>query len=290
MKLKLSIIAAAMVVAGQASAAIQTGTGINDQLFLSVWDPVAQASYTRGLGINGSSLISGYGISFGTATNGSGFTATGGTSAQNYSLAADANLSSFLSTYAADAASMQWNVIAGDGAQTYGSKGLLVTSNSMVTGWSSSYFTTMGGFAGTYIPAVNALMPAGSVAGNTDSISTTLAVGGPAYAAATTAYFGDQLGNTAPFHTAANLGVSQNFYLLNTTTNARGQYVGAAGVYQFANTTGTASTWTLGSNGALTYSVAQSVAAVPEPGEWALMLSGFGLFGFIAKRRQARMA
>lgn len=290
MKLKLSFIAAAMVVAGQAHATIATGVGLNDQLFLSVWDPVAQASYSRGLGLTDQSLVSGFGINFGASTSGSGFTATGGTSAQNYSLAADANLSSFLTTYAADAASMQWSVVGGGSPNVNYNTPIAVTSNSMTTGWSSTLFGGMIAFNGAYLATsgINGLMPAGSVAGNLDSAVATSA-NGSAYALNTQAYFGDQLGNVAPFHTAAGLNVAQNFYLLNPTTNGR-SYGGAANVYTFANTTGTASTWTLASNGTLTFNVAQSVAAVPEPGEWALMLSGFGLFGFIAKRRQARMA
>jgi hypothetical protein len=37
----------------------------------------------------------------------------------------------------------------------------------------------------------------------------------------------------------------------------------------------------------LSYAVAAPVvAAVPEPGEWALMLSGLALIGFIATRRK----
>lgn len=32
------------------------------------------------------------------------------------------------------------------------------------------------------------------------------------------------------------------------------------------------------------------VAAVPEPGEWMMMLSGFGLFGFLAKRRSHKVS
>jgi hypothetical protein len=46
-------------------------------------------------------------------------------------------------------------------------------------------------------------------------------------------------------------------------------------------------TVTLASNGVLTYTVAGvAVPPVPEPGEWLLMLSGFGLLGFIATRRK----
>jgi hypothetical protein len=57
-------------------------------------------------------------------------------------------------------------------------------------------------------------------------------------------------------------------------------------VYNFANASG-ASTWSLAANGTLSYAVAAPVvAAVPEPGEWALMLSGLALIGFIATRRK----
>jgi len=50
-------------------------------------------------------------------------------------------------------------------------------------------------------------------------------------------------------------------------------------------------TWTLSSNGTLTYSVnGLSVSPAPEPGEWMLMLLGFGLVGFIGTRRKQKIA
>ncbi len=289
MKLKLSIIAAALAAgfAGNAGAAIATGNGVNDQLFLSVWDPVAQVSYTRGLGLTGANMIANAGISFGASNTGSGFTAAGDTT--SYSLAPDLNLNSFLATYAADAASMQWNVVGGDGWTTYGTKGLYVTAaGSMPTGWSTSYFGGMQAFSGAYLQGVNNAMPAGSVVGNTDSIIATAATGANAYAAAQIAYFNNNLGNgLLSLNDAAGLGQNMNFYMLNPTltTGSRPTWNGAPVIYQFANAGG-ASKWTLGSNGTLTY----QVASVPEPGELGLMLGGFGLVGFLAnKRRKAAL-
>jgi PEP-CTERM motif len=43
----------------------------------------------------------------------------------------------------------------------------------------------------------------------------------------------------------------------------------------------------IGGDYTLTYNYAAAVAAVPEPGSWAMMLLGFGLIGFAARRRQA---
>jgi hypothetical protein len=50
-------------------------------------------------------------------------------------------------------------------------------------------------------------------------------------------------------------------------------------------------TWTLSSNGTLTYSVTGlSISPAPEPGEWMLMLLGFGLVGFIGTLRKQKIA
>lgn len=58
----------------------------------------------------------------------------------------------------------------------------------------------------------------------------------------------------------------------------------AAGEYYFA-----VSGIGVGSLGGI-YQYAVSAAPVPEPGEWALMLSGLGLMGFMMRRRQSRLA
>lgn len=287
MKMKFSIIAAVLAAgfASQANSSITMTSGLNDQLFLSVWDPVAQASYTRGLGLSVQTMITGAGVNFGASNTGSGFTATGDHT--NYTLAADANLTSFLTTYAADAASMQWNVVAGE-ANTYASNAMVTTSNNMSTGWSSAAFTGIVGFNGAYLATVNRNMPAGSVAGNLDSVIATAATGGSAYAAAAGNGFGNNFGGGMPngIISTAGLGQSLSFYLLSPTytANARPSLTGLPVIYQFANASGNSS-WVLSSNGALTYTSA-SVAAVPEPSEIGLMISGFGLVGFLANKRR----
>ena len=43
-------------------------------------------------------------------------------------------------------------------------------------------------------------------------------------------------------------------------------------------------TWSLGTNGVLTYT---NIAAVPEADTSAMMLAGLGLMGFVARRRRA---
>ncbi len=62
---------------------------------------------------------------------------------------------------------------------------------------------------------------------------------------------------------------------LNNTTLTQKSVVGVNGAFL------SASGLEIGSPGA--------VAAVPEPGEWLMMLGGFGLFGFIATRRKSQV-
>ena len=60
---------------------------------------------------------------------------------------------------------------------------------------------------------------------------------------------------------------------------------GAVAGGEFSGTLFPSSTW----NGQLTYEVVQ-VSAVPEPGEWAMMLSGLGIIGWAARRRRCAVS
>ena len=282
MKMKLSIIAAAMVFAGQANAAITTGAGFGDQLFLSVWDLTAQTSYTRGLGLTMNQMISGAGINFGSNLNGSGFSASGDTN--SYTLAADSNLSSFLHAASVAGDAVSWNVVSGDtnGGSAYGANGYMTTSRGVIpTAINDSAINNIG-VSGQYIGGVNALMPNANY-GNLDSISTTSATGALGYVFAQSNGFGNNFGGQFTWTNDALVGNSLNFNLFTPATGSRG-YNGNSVIYQFANANG-ASTWTLGTNGTLSYATA-SVAAVPEPSEIGLMVSGFGLVGFLANKRR----
>jgi hypothetical protein len=130
-------------------------------------------------------------------------------------------------------------------------------------------FGTAAGAQGVYTSANTMAGTAMSVvAGTTNNPN--------AYAGGTT--FGTNWASKATFNSTAGFDQSLNFWYLTPSSTST---VAKASVAQFGNAAG-ASTWTLASNGTLNY----TVAAVPEPGEWALMLSGFGLIGFIATRRR----
>ena len=292
MNAKISIIAGAVVLAlaGNANAAIVSNQAnwSTDQLFLSVYDSVSQTSYTRGLGETIGQLMSGAGLTFGGTAKAPVITGSD-TVANNYSLAADANLTSFLSANKADAASIQWSVIGGGTpTNTYGKTGVVSTSNTMVTGWNSSTFSGMEVFNGNYVKdagsGVNSLMPTGSVMGNTDSI--TAGIGQTGYTLQVGNGMGNNFGGAAPFTNNASLGQAQDFYIMTPGQTSRGS-LGPVAMFQFGNAVG-ASTFNLSSTGNLSYSVATPTAAVPEPGEWAMLVSGLAMLGFIGTRRSKK--
>ena len=288
MNAKISIIAGAVVLAlaGNANAAIVSNQAnwSTDQLFLSVYDSVSQTSYTRGLGENIGQLMSGAGLTFGGTAKAPVITGSD-TVANNYSLAADANLTSFLAANQADAATIQWSVIGGGApTNTYGTTGYVSTSNNMVTGWNSSKFPGMNSFNGNYVVGVNTNMGAASVLGNTDS--STAKIGSNAYTMDPTSGMQNSFGTFAPFTNNASLGQAQDFYIMTPGQTSRGS-LGPVAMFQFGNANGM-STFNLSSTGNLSYSVATPTAAVPEPGEWAMLASGLAMLGFIATRRSKK--
>lgn len=270
MKMKMTMLAAALAltVAGQANATIVTGTTGSSDLILTIWDSVSNTSYTKDLGINLSSFLSGVS---GTST---ALTASSST-VTSQAFAADALLTSYLST--ANTAGLIWNVTAIDNfASTTGfqQKQLITTTSTNIKSAANSLST------------VSPNSQVNTAIGNLDL---TLVSANSASGAATSVIAGsadawiakiNQANTSLAFNTSAALGSTMNFwYVTPSSTTA----IQKASVAQFGSTAGVA-TWTLASNGNLSY--VAPVAAVPEPGEWLLMLSGLALIGFVATRRK----
>ena len=278
--MKLSVLAGALAlaVAGQANAGTPIVNGVTsaNDLVLSVWDTTAYTSYTGNLGVTMQSFLNG--INFGGTAQAP--VISGSSTQGNFSFS-DATLTSFLNTAGTDA--VVWSVSAtANAGLNYGVSGILSTTNSgaalVGTTMAPNVSAAATNMNGSYLADVNILLgaaPAGAI-----SITT------PAgYSAA--GYVGNPLsmasnfGGAVPFTSTAALGTSQSFFFVTPTQNRRGTYAGTTN-YQFGGAV-TPSTWTLGTNGTLSY-----VAAVPEPSEWLLMLSSIGLVGFIASRRKGK--
>jgi len=270
-KLQLTLLAGAvaLAVAGQANAGINAGssTALSD-LVLTVTDATTSSVFVEDLGVAGSTFTAGVTGTTATTVAAASVYAAGSTTVLG-STADEAALASFLSgTAATDAVS--WNVSASQSGATGGfnTSALLTTSSAgltPVTGQGNTPFKNLETQQSTYFGLANGLAgTATSVVGTTAALSPAGGVQAPLLSVA---------------GTTAAVGTSMNF--LFGTPSSTSTVAKAAGA-QFVNSAGLADTVTLASNGVLTY----TVAAVPEPGEWMLMLSGFGLVGFIAARRK----
>jgi hypothetical protein len=273
MKMKMAFVAGALALsmAGQASAAIVTGTTGASNLILSIWDTTTATSYTADLGININSFLSGVS---GTST---ALTANGA-SVGNQTFAADPLLASYLA--GVNTATTVWNVTAIDNFGINGfSVGTPNTGKALVSTFSANIKSPANSLASTQSnpqlnTAIGTLDLYYTQANNASGAATSVTAGAAdQYYAATKS---GQSFLTSP--STGAIGSTLNFwYLTPSSTSA----IQKASVAQFQGVN-QAATWTLASNGTLTY----TVGAVPEPGEWLLMLSGLGLIGFIATRRK----
>ena len=253
MKLKMKLMAAALALAASAGAhaAIDNGAGGNGELFFNIWD--ASNSYTRSLEIS----IDSFQSQLAAAGN------------LNLSWAADATYTSFLAGVTNQAA-LKWNIAATD---TSGNRRTLTT-------YSLPEDTTP-------LKDDVARSMALAMQGKINNMNTGLGTNDSAvFAAGTAGYAGDN----ASFGTqySGKLGFD------STGSLARNSYANGLGFMRVDSLSsginpsklneyydnGTAVNAWLDQNGSLNIA-----AAIPEPSEYALMLAGLGMLGFMARRR-----
>jgi hypothetical protein len=266
-KLHLTLLAGAvaLAVAGQANAAVNVGstTTVSD-LVLTVTDTTSSTVFVEDLGSSASFVSAITGTTAATIAAASPFAAGSTVLGSTTDAAA---LASFLSSTAATDI-VSWNVSASQSGATGGlntSKLFTTTTGSFTAATlANTVLKNDAGQQTMYFGLANALTGANTSATvSSASVSPAGGVQAPLLSVA---------GATG------SVGSSLNFlFLTPSSTSTVAKTAGAV----FGNAAG-ADTLTLASNGVLTY----TVAGVPEPGEWLLMLSGFGLLGFIATRRK----
>ncbi|MEI7445713.1 MAG: PEP-CTERM sorting domain-containing protein [Burkholderiales bacterium] len=196
------------------------------------------------------------------------------------------SFSSFLSANA----DTVWGVIAADAtgnAASAGSRRTLTTGNLTVAGGFSAIASPWTGFANlnTFITATNQLGSGESTHGSqTNGASSHATVPGGGDNAAFDVAIGSNF-----FNTIANgliVGTPSSQLTFASITNAAG---GAPVLAQYLQSDGsTAAFWSLDSStGSLNWT---SVAAIPEPSDFAFMVAGLGLAGAIARRRNKKLA
>jgi hypothetical protein len=178
------------------------------------------------------------------------------------------------------ATSVKWGVIALDQTGTaLGDDRYFSTSNTSLATIKTQGKSNLVAFSGvdSFLNGHN--LSAGHAAANGASLSTD--AGTNSYALHQNGFgSADKWATKSTFVATALAGTAQSFYMLDTRN---GTSASTALVTQFGNTAGTATFLYNDTAGTLTFN---QVSAVPEPSEYALMLAGLGMIGFIARRRR----
>ena len=284
MKLKSKLMAAAiaLVAASGAHATIDgTNTDAGGELFFNIWDDAG--SYTRDLNIT----MNAFEASFAGTSAAPGF--------NGLSFAADQTFLSFMTGAIGGARSgtLQWNIVAGDNVNA---RRILSTVDSTVAlpaqNSQADVLRTGVSNLNDFATAVNVVMGANQ---------SVVAVSSDAWFAGKTT-FGNKINNKMNFDTTGVMSNDTYDQLgLNGALAFQKTTFGATGITKGVNTAylddGFAVKAWIG-NGEMSpagfmnvddtlylgYTV-DAVAAIPEPSEYALMLAGLGMLGFMARRR-----
>jgi PEP-CTERM motif len=310
MKLKLNLIAVAVALAAASSAQAtlslasnqQGGTGNSSAVFVAI-DNALSTSLTVDLGVTFASFLNapGFTSAVGSLANPAGVTAQWNLKNNTYTLNGaavtgnyvwDTRVNSFLTTVGSN---YKWGVFAADtvssqtisGTNTIVGQNLIYTTNSFnpdnsETGVNASLLNNAAVAVNEFLAASNTRgsQIAGSTGANietggTQFLGTGLASTGVGdFGNITSADFLNVPGGTSFFQWAGSAAAGQP---VNVFSMGAPNVLGAAASNQ--------STWTWDqSAGVLTY----TVAPVPEPGTYAMLIAGLLAVGFMARRRAQR--
>lgn len=291
MKFQLKALAAAAILAAAlpAHAALDNGASGNGELFFNVYDTVTKSSFTFDLTPqaayasfgtftlndflpgdldNAQGLASG--VTAGEAVPGvAGFNAAGSAEADNinmnWSFTGNAAYAAFVAANP-DQTNWQWNVVAlddtGTATQKNGRRYLSTVEKSVTTPFNqtSTNFTSMS-TVGNYLSQVNTAAP--SAADPSVFLTTSFS-----------SNFGDGWLTRFVDSTSAVGDSASFFYLTGRSSVAINEQFENGAAFKFS------------ADGTLNYSTA-TVAAVPEPETYGMLLAGLGVIGFVARRRRA---